>query len=116
MHQPILARAERNRDSIENAHLRLIRSSSASLPPQVMKALEETFGVPVVESYGMTEAAHQMASNPLPPKPQKAGCVGIAAGPEVEVTDTTGQLLESGEAGEVVIRGATVFESYENNP
>ena len=116
MHQTILARAERNRESIENAHLRLIRSSSASLPPQVMKALEETFDAPVIESYGMTEAAHQMASNPLPPKPRKTGCVGLAAGPEVEVMDASGQLLKSGEVGEVVIRGTNVFESYENNP
>jgi oxalate---CoA ligase len=116
MHQTILARAERNRKRIENARLRLIRSSSASLPPQVMKALEETFGAPVIESYGMTEAAHQMASNPLPPKPRKAGSVGLAAGPEVEVMDATDQLLKSGEVGEVVIRGTNVFESYENNP
>ena len=116
MHQTILARAERNRKRIENADLRLIRSSSASLPPQVMTALEEAFGAPVIESYGMTEAAHQMASNPLPPKLRKAGSVGLAAGPDVEVMDTTGQLLKSDEIGEVVIRGINVFESYENNP
>ena len=116
MHQTILARAERNRESIARAQLRLIRSSSASLPPQVMKALEDTFGAPVIESYGMTEAAHQMASNPLPPKPRKAGSVGLAAGPEVAVMDASGQLLELGETGEVVIRGENVFDSYENNP
>jgi len=81
-----------------------------------MKALEEAFDAPVIESYGMTEAAHQMASNPLPPKPRKAGSVGLAAGPDVEVMDATGQLLTSGEIGEVVIRGTNVFESYENNP
>jgi acyl-CoA synthetase (AMP-forming)/AMP-acid ligase II len=116
MHQTILARAERNRESISRARLRLIRSSSASLPPQVMKALEDTFGAPVIESYGMTEAAHQMASNPLPPKPRKAGSVGLAAGPKVAVMDASGRLLELGETGEVVIRGENVFDGYENNP
>ena len=65
MHQAILARADRNMEIIANGRLRLIRSSSASLPPQVMEALEETFGVPVIEAYGMTEAAHQMASKPV---------------------------------------------------
>jgi acyl-CoA synthetase (AMP-forming)/AMP-acid ligase II len=116
MHQTILTRAKRNSESIKNAQLRLIRSSSASLPPHVMKALEEAFGAPVIESYGMTEAAHQMASNPLPRKPRKAGSVGLAAGLGVEVMDDAGQLPKSGEAGEVVIRGTSVFKSYENNP
>lgn len=66
MHQAILARADRNRDTLASARLRFIRSSSASLPPQVMSALEETMSAPVIEAYGMSEAAHQMASNPLP--------------------------------------------------
>ena len=116
MHQTILARAGRNRESIARAQLRLIRSSSASLPPQVMKDLEETFEAPVIESYGMTEASHQMASNPLPPKLRKAGSVGLAAGPEVEIMDSRGELLELGEIGEVVIRGENVFDGYENSP
>ena len=80
MHQTILQVAGRNKDSIAASRLRFLRSSSASLPPQVMTALEECFGVPVIEAYGMTEAAHQMASNPLPPRPHYAGSVGIAAG------------------------------------
>ena len=87
MHQAILARAPRNRERIRNAALRFIRSSSASLPPPVMTALEETFGAPVIEAYAMTEAAHQMCSNPLPPAPRKAGFVGPAAGPEVAIMD-----------------------------
>ena len=78
MHQAILSRASRNADSVERArnNLRLVRSSSSSLPPQVMKELEDTFDVPVVEAYGMTEAAHQMACNPLPPAVRKPGSVG----------------------------------------
>ncbi len=70
MHQAVLPRAERNKEILARTKLRFIRSSSASLPPQVMAELEKTFNAPVVESYGMTEAAHQMASNPLPPRAQ----------------------------------------------
>jgi acyl-CoA synthetase (AMP-forming)/AMP-acid ligase II len=116
MHQTILARADRNADVIARRKLRLIRSSSASLPPQVMKQLEETFGCPVIESYGMTEASHQMASNPLPPRPRKPGTVGVAAGPEVAIMDRDGKLLNRGEIGEVVIRGDNVTAGYANNP
>jgi oxalate---CoA ligase len=116
MHQAILARAGRNLESIEAGRLRFVRSSSASLPPQVMIELEETFGVPVIEAYGMTEAAHQMASNPLPPAPRYAGCVGLAAGPELGIMDEAGQLLPPGALGEVVIRGENVTTGYENNP
>lgn len=116
MHQAILARAERNTDIIRRGRLRLIRSSSASLPPQVMEALEATFGVPVIEAYGMTEASHQMASNPLPPKSRFAGCVGIASGPDVAIMDAEGSLLPPGGLGEVVIRGRNVTAGYEANP
>ena len=116
MHQAILARSERNRETIARNPLRFLRSSSASLAPQVMKALEDTFGAPVIEAYGMTEAAHQMASNPLPPRPRKAGSVGIAAGPEVAIMDEGGNLLPPGGVGEVVIRGQNVTSGYQSNP
>jgi len=116
MHQAILGRADRNREILARSRLRFIRSSSASLPPQVMLELEKTFGVPVIESYGMTEAAHQMASNPLPPRPRKPGSVGIAAGPEVAILDEIGGLLERGMIGEVAIRGPNVTPGYEANP
>jgi acyl-CoA synthetase (AMP-forming)/AMP-acid ligase II len=115
MHQAILARAARNEKTIETAHLRFIRSSSASLPPQVMAELEATFGAPVIEAYGMTEAAHQMASNPLPPRPRKPGSVGLPAGPEVAVMDEKGALLPAGTVGEIVIRGPNVTNGYKNN-
>ncbi len=116
MHQAILARAPRNAEIVASARLRLIRSSSASLPPQVMQALEETFGAPVIESYGMTEACHQMASNPLPPQPRKPGSVGIAAGPAVAIADEVeARLLDDGSIGEVVISGPNVTPGYEMN-
>jgi acyl-CoA synthetase (AMP-forming)/AMP-acid ligase II len=116
MHQTLLELLPRFRESLAGGRLRFIRSSSASLPPQVMAALEEGFGVPVIESYGMTEAAHQMASNPLPPAPRFAGSVGIAAGPQIAVMDDAGQFLPAGVPGEVVIRGPNVTAGYENNP
>ena len=75
---------------------------------QVMDALESVFQVPVIEAYGMTEASHQMASNPLPPHPRFSGCVGIAAGPDIGIMDEKGVLLEPGGLGEIVIRGPNV--------
>ncbi|MGH1357323.1 MAG: acyl--CoA ligase [Burkholderiaceae bacterium] len=117
MHQAILARAARNQASVEKSQLRFIRSSSASLPSQVMTALEEALKAPVIESYGMTEATHQMASNPLPPAEHKAGSVGIAAGPQVRVaSETEDLLLAQGDTGEVVISGPNVTPGYESNP
>jgi acyl-CoA synthetase (AMP-forming)/AMP-acid ligase II len=116
MYQTLLGLAARNHEIIARGRLRLIRSSSASLPPQVMAELEEVFGVPVIESYGMTEAAHQMASNPMPPRPRYPGSVGVAAGPEIAVMSAEGALLAPGELGEVVIRGANVTAGYEANP
>ena len=116
MHQALLARASRNRAVIESSALRFIRSSSSSLPPQVMRALEESFDAPVIEAYAMTEAAHQMTSNPLPPGERKPGTVGIAAGPEVSVMNEAGALVPVGQVGEVVIRGENVTLGYENNP
>ena len=115
MHQAILARAASRREIIARRPLRFIRSSSAALPPQVLMGLEDVFGAPVIESYGMTEAAHQVASNPLPPRKRKPGSVGVAAGPEVAVMDEEGTLLPQGSKGEIVIRGANVMRGYENN-
>jgi len=116
MHQTILARASKNADIVKANGLRFIRSSSSSLAPQVIRELEEVFGAPVIESYGMTEAAHQMASNPLPPAQRKPGTVGVAAGPEVCVIDAQGNLLPAGVTGELAIRGPNVTRGYENNP
>lgn len=115
MHQAIVSRARAHADVIREAPLRLVRSSSAALPPSVLADLEQTFGAPVLEAYGMTEAAHQMASNPLPPRARKPGSVGVAAGPDIAVMDATGRLLSAGETGEIVIRGPNVTPGYESN-
>ncbi len=116
MHQAIVARAPKNLDVIARQPLRFLRSSSSSMPPQVISELEAIFKAPLIESYGMTEATHQMASNPLPPAVRKPGTVGVASGPEVAIRSEDGRLLERGETGEIVIRGPNVTAGYENNP
>lgn len=115
IHQSILDRIPSTFDNTKLQSLRFIRSSSAALPPKVMQALETQFNIPVIEAYGMTEAAHQMASNPLPPAQRQPGSVGIAAGPEVAIMDELGNLLPQETIGEVVIRGNNVISGYENN-
>lgn len=115
MHQAILARAPRNAQIIENARLRFLRSSSSSLPGPVMVQLAETFDAPVVEAYGMTEAAHQMCCNPIEPGRQKPGAVGLPAGPEVRIAHEIENRLVDG-VGEVSISGPNVTPGYEANP
>lgn len=116
IHQAVLARSEAYRRLAPAHRLRFVRSSSASLPPKVLHALEDLFGAPVVEAYGMTEASHQMASNPLPPATRKPGTVGIAAGAEITILDAAGSQLPRGATGEIAIRGAGVTTGYEANP
>ncbi|MFO1329615.1 MAG: acyl--CoA ligase [Rubrivivax sp.] len=115
MHQAIIARASKNLDVIARHPLRFMRSSSSSMPPQVIAELEAIFKAPLVEAYGMTEATHQMCSNPLPPAVRKPGSVGLPAGPEVAIMAEDGTLLPRGEVGEIVIRGANVTRGYEAN-
>lgn len=115
MHQAILGRATRSAEVIRANPLRFLRSSSSALPTQVIRELEDTFGAPLIEAYGMTEAAHQMACNPLPPAARKPGTVGRAAGPEVAIMGEGGALLPAGATGEIVIRGENVTAGYQNN-
>ncbi len=116
MHQAILLRASKNADAVATSRLRFIRSSSSALPPTVLAELERVFRAPLVEAYGMTEASHQMASNPLPPAARKPGTVGLPAGPEIRVADERGESVPAGSKGEIVIRGGNVMAAYENNP
>jgi len=96
--------------------LRFIRSSSSALSPETMAQLEARFGAPVIEAYGMTEASHQMASNPLPPRTRKPGTVGLETGIRIAVMDEHGNLLAQGASGEVVIQGPSVIDGYASNP
>ena len=117
MHQAIVSRASKNADVIARHPLRFMRSSSSSMPPQVIAELEAAFGAPLIESYGMTEATHQMASNPLPPRARKPGTVGVAAGPEVaDHGRTMGACSAHGQTGEIVIRGPNVTSGYAAQP
>jgi len=114
IHQVLLSRAKGVRPSGAE-QLRFIRSCSASLPPQLMADMEKTFGAPVLEAYGMTEAAHQMASNPLPPLSRKAGSVGRGTEVEIGILNEAGDVLAAGATGEVSIKGPNVFNGYEGN-
>jgi acyl-CoA synthetase (AMP-forming)/AMP-acid ligase II len=117
IHQLLLARVKKDAPRPAGAeNLRFIRSCSASLPPQVMHDLEAAFGAPVLEAYGMTEAAHQMASNPLPPSARLPGSVGRGTDVKISIMDAEGKHLPTGERGEVVIQGPNVVRGYENNP
>jgi acyl-CoA synthetase (AMP-forming)/AMP-acid ligase II len=115
MHQMLLMRNRGERPPGADG-LRFIRSSSSALSPETMAQLESRFGAPVVEAYGMTEASHQMASNPLPPAPRRPGTVGTGTGVRIGIMTDTGELLPEGSVGEVVIRGPNVIDGYSNNP
>ena len=114
MHQLLMARAHHKPP--EAATLRFIRSCSAPFSSDLIHKIEDMFGVPFVEAYGMTEASHQMTSNPLPPQHRKPGSVGVGAGIRVGIMDKEGHHLHNNQRGEVVIQGASVFKGYENNP
>jgi len=116
IHQLLLARAEKGSRPAGAENLRFIRSCSAALPPPVMADMEAAFGAPVLEAYGMTEAAHQMASNPLPPAARKPGSVGPGTQVGISIRDEKGNVLPTGERGEVCISGPNVVKGYENNP
>ena len=118
MHQAVLARATEYPARVANSRLRFIRSCSAPLSPDLMAELEQTFRVPVLEAYGMTEASHQIATNPQPPAARKPGSVGRAFGTDVAIMDANenGNLLAPGEIGEIVLRGPAVISGYANNP
>jgi acyl-CoA synthetase (AMP-forming)/AMP-acid ligase II/acyl carrier protein len=116
IHQAILARAAEDRDLLTHFPLRFLRSCSSALAPQVMEQVEKVLQTPIVEAYGMTEASHQIACNPLPPLTRKAGSVGKGTGTTIVILDEAGNPLPCGRTGEVAIRGDNVTGGYESNP
>ncbi|MEO6236333.1 MAG: amino acid adenylation domain-containing protein [Vicinamibacterales bacterium] len=116
MHQAVLARAMAHADVPAPLTLRFIRSCSSPLPPAVQAGIEAVFHVPVIEAYGMTEASHEVASNPLPPSTRKPGSVGRPTGAEVAVLDGAGRCVPPGTRGEVAVRGAGVAAGYGLTP
>src|SRR6266508_3735225 len=115
IHRMVLSRARDERPAgIES--LRFVRSCSSALPPELMADIERRLDAPVLEAYGMTEACHQIASNPLPPAPREPGSVGLGTGVEVAVLDASGTSPAAGTAGQVAIRGPNVIDGYAANP
>jgi acyl-CoA synthetase (AMP-forming)/AMP-acid ligase II len=114
IHQILLARSKRTRPSGAD-QLRFVRSCSAPLPAATMLQMENWLDVPMVEAYGMTETAHQMASNWILGS-RKPGSVGHATGVEIRIFNGDGQQMPDGHCGEVCIKGPSVFSGYEDNP
>ena len=114
IHEVLLERADR--DGAPDRGARFIRSCSAALAPAVLADVEKRFGAPVLQAYGLTEAAHQVASNPLPPRPRKPGTVGFATGVEIAIIDEKGRHLPPNRPGEVVVRGPDIMRGYRNDP
>ncbi|WP_183245931.1 non-ribosomal peptide synthetase [Bradyrhizobium sp. cir1] len=113
IHRALLTAAETDPGRVRASSLRVIRSASSSLAPAILSGLEATFGVPVLETYGMTEAASQIAANPF--ELRKVGSVGRAAGPEIAIMNESGRALAGGEHGEIVLRGANMTRGYHND-
>ena len=114
IHQAVLSAARAGAVGVKPCSLRVIRSASSTLPSSVSNGLEGLFEVPVIDTYGMTEAASQIAANPV--KRRKPGSVGQPAGSEVRITDDEGRPLPAGGRGEITLRGPTVTRGYVNDP
>ena len=115
MHQSILARAREHPEWAAKPTFRFIRSGAAPLAPALMTEIERVFGVPVIEGYGLTETAQQVSINPLPPATRKPGSVGVPGRTEVGVINQAGELVASGQTGEIAVRGPAVMAGYANN-
>lgn len=113
IHRALLTAAEASPQAVRSSSLRVIRSASSSLAPTILNGLEATFGVPVLETYGMTEAASQISANPF--ELRKIGSVGRAAGPEIAIMDEAGRVLANGAHGEIVLRGPNMCRGYYND-
>lgn len=113
IHRAVLSAGDPHKQAVRRSSLRLVRSASTSLAPGVLGELEALFGVPVIDTYGMTEAATQIAANPL--QRRKAGSVGLPAGPEIAILDSEDRRLPPGRHGEIALRGPTITRGYDND-
>ena len=110
MHALLADRWESRLDSLPISQLRFLRTSSSALPPPLLERLEGIFGVPVAEAYGMTEASHQIAANPITPGDRRPGSVGVATGSEVRIENP-----DQDGRGQVLVKGPQVTTGYRNN-
>jgi acyl-CoA synthetase (AMP-forming)/AMP-acid ligase II len=111
LHRMLLERMNRKR-AFGREKLRFLRSCSSALPPDLLAEAEGFFDVPMIEAYGMTEASHQISSNPLPPGQRRLGSVGVPTGIEVSILTGAGGKQQEGQLGEVAIRGPSVTPGY----
>ncbi len=107
--------AERNSIATQPNTLRLIRSVAAALPPRLMQEVESLFTVPVIQTFGMTEAGPLITSTRLPPAVRIPGAVGTSCGSEIRILGPANAELESGKTGEIAVRGDNIFAGYEND-
>ncbi len=116
MYDAWIERLESSGERLPGHALRFVRSCSASLPARLQKALESTLKVPVIEAYCVSEAGHQIASNPLPPRLRKPGSVGLPTGTRVAILGESELPLPPGQLGEIVVRGDGVTPGCPGNP
>jgi amino acid adenylation domain-containing protein len=110
VHRALLSASDAHAEDLRTCSLRVVRSASSSLPPAVLQGLEALFGVPVIETYGMTEAASQIAANPI--ERRKVGSVGRPTGLDIAVMDEDGRQFGAGKRGEIMLRGPTIMTGY----
>ena len=111
-----LVHGETEPDSMVRQRIRFGRSASSALSPDVQRAFESRFGIPIIETMGLTEAAAQILSNPLPPGKRKLGSPGIAYGNSIAILSPELVPLPSGHEGEIAVRGPNVMRGYFRDP
>ncbi len=113
---------ETERPAFLPGSLRFMRTGSAPLPPANLRAFEGRFGIPLIETYGLSEAASQVVANPLPPGQHKPGSAGLPTGIDLRICyPRTGESerelrdVPPGEVGEICIAGPGVIQGYQHN-
>src|ERR1041385_4594848 len=105
----VTIQAQRIPNRVATHKLRFVRSVAASLSQPLMEEIESLFGVPVIQTLGMTEAGPLITTNRLHPGGRKARSVGLPAGPEVKIVGSDGNELPPETIGQILIRGENVF-------
>jgi acyl-CoA synthetase (AMP-forming)/AMP-acid ligase II len=106
---------ERATGAAQGLPLRFTRSCSSALPNELLVRAEAVYGVPMLEAYGMTEASHEMAANPLPPRERRPGTVGVPTGTEIRILDPDWSDSSAARPGEVAVKGAGLTPGYLGN-